>query len=185
MCMPLTRQVLVWMIGFISSWLHTLNYTCTLAIQHYLSFTQVTVDCCGLLPLWTSFLAISCRELIWNCWELLWAKLLWDQNWNVFIPACTTHTKTGFIWNSLYNCCTDHRKHLRLNCWNVCVELLHSNCRGTDNSEPIIASLPSNDKQTLVLLPLRAFRGFYGFNSYRMGKHATILRNGDLERCTS
>jgi hypothetical protein len=28
----------------------------------------------------------------------------------------------------------------------------------------------SNDKQTLVLLLLRAFRGFYGFNSYRIGE---------------
>jgi hypothetical protein len=47
---------------------------------------------------------------------------------------------------------------------------LHSNGCGADNSEPIIASLPSNDKQTLVLLLLCAFRGFYGFNSYCMGE---------------
>jgi hypothetical protein len=52
----------------------------------------------------------------------------------------------------------------------MCTESLHSNCRGSDNSEPIIVSLPSNDKQTLVLLLLRAFRGFYGFNSYHMGE---------------
>jgi hypothetical protein len=49
-------------------------------------------------------------------------------------------------------------------------ESLHSNGRGADNSELIIVSLPSNEKQTLVLLLLRAFRGFYGFNSYRMGE---------------
>jgi hypothetical protein len=36
--------------------------------------------------------------------------------------------------------------------------------------EFIGASLPSNDKQTLVLLLLRAFRSFYGFDSYRMGE---------------
>jgi hypothetical protein len=47
---------------------------------------------------------------------------------------------------------------------------LHSNGHGTDNSEPIIASLPSNEQQTLVLLLLRAFRGFYGFNSYITGE---------------
>jgi hypothetical protein len=33
-----------------------------------------------------------------------------------------------------------------------------------------IASLPSNEQQTFVLLLLRAFRGFYGFNSYCMGE---------------
>jgi hypothetical protein len=47
---------------------------------------------------------------------------------------------------------------------------LHSNGRGAYNSERIIALLPSNDKRTLVLLLLRGFRGFYGSNSYRMGK---------------
>jgi hypothetical protein len=57
----------------------------------------------------------------------------------------------------------------------VCIESLHSNCRGTDNSEPIIASLPSNDKQTLILLLLRAFRGFYGLNSYCMGETRNML----------
>jgi hypothetical protein len=42
----------------------------------------------------------------------------------------------------------------------VGIESLHINCRGADNREPIIASLPSNEQQTLVLLLLRAFRGF-------------------------
>jgi hypothetical protein len=52
----------------------------------------------------------------------------------------------------------------------MCIESLHSNCCGAVNSELIIASLPSNDKQTLVLLLLRAFKCFYGCNSYRMGE---------------
>jgi hypothetical protein len=33
---------------------------------------------------------------------------------------------------------------------------------------PHVPLVPGNDKQTLLLL-LRALRGFYGFNSYRMG----------------
>jgi hypothetical protein len=63
---------------------------------------------------------------------------------------------------------------------------LHSNDRGADNSEPIIASLPSNEQQTLILLLLRAFRGFYGFNSYCMGtKHATLIIVSLATRLTS
>jgi hypothetical protein len=88
-CTPLIRRVLVRMIGFIIRWSHTPNYACTLAIQHSLSFIQFTVHCCGLLPPRTSFLAVSCREHIWNCWELLRAELLREPNWTVFIPART------------------------------------------------------------------------------------------------
>jgi hypothetical protein len=55
----------------------------------------------------------------------------------------------------------------------VCIESLHSNGRFTDNIEPIIASLPSNEQQTLILLLLRAFLGFYGINNYCMGETHT------------
>jgi hypothetical protein len=97
-------------------------------MQHYLSFTQFTVHCCSLLPPRTSFLAISCRELIWNCWQLLRAKLLWEPKWNVFIPARTTRTKTGFICNSLYNCRTDHTENISAFIVETCVL---SNCTAT------------------------------------------------------
>jgi hypothetical protein len=96
----------------------TLNYAYTLAIQHYLSFTQFTVHCCGLLPPRTSFLAISSRELIWNCWELLRAKLLREPNWTVFIPA---RTELNFIWNSLYNRRTDHTANICASIVETCV----------------------------------------------------------------
>jgi hypothetical protein len=52
----------------------------------------------------------------------------------------------------------------------MCIESLHSKGYGANNSEPIIASLPSNEQQTLILLLLCAFRGFYGLNSYCMGE---------------
>jgi hypothetical protein len=45
-CTPLISQVLVRIIGFISSWLHTHNYTYTQAIQCYLSCTHITVHRC-------------------------------------------------------------------------------------------------------------------------------------------
>jgi hypothetical protein len=47
---------------------------------------------------------------------------------------------------------------------------LHSNGHGAKNSKPIIASLPSNEQQKLILLLLHAFRVFYGFNRYCMGE---------------
>jgi hypothetical protein len=106
------------MIGFISSWLHTLNYAYTLEIQHYPSYTQFTVHCCGLLPPPTSFLALSCRELIWNCRELLRAKLLREPNWTAFIPA---PTKLNFSWNSLYNRRTDHTENISASIVETCV----------------------------------------------------------------
>jgi hypothetical protein len=45
--------------------------------------------------------------------------------------------------------------------------------------EFIGASLPSNDKRTLVLLMLRAFRGFYASTVTAWGKHGTIYNNKD------
>jgi hypothetical protein len=98
----------------------TLNYTYTLAIQRCLSVTQFTVHRCGLLPPRTSYLAIPCRELIWNCWQLLRAKLLREPNWNVFIPA-RTETETGFIWNSVYNRRTDHTENISASIVEKCV----------------------------------------------------------------
>jgi hypothetical protein len=58
----------------------------------------------------------------------------------------------------------------------VCSESLHSSCHGADNSKPIITSLPSNEQQTLILLLLRAFRGFYGMGETRYDT------NGEMHR---
>jgi hypothetical protein len=110
-----------------------------------------------LLPLWTSrgyLLPRTNLELYWTGWELL-------LNWKLALKLASPGTR--YITSA-------PTTNIGLYCWNVCIESLHSNCRGADNSEPIIPSLPSNDKQTLVLLLLRAFRGFYGFNSYRKRK---------------
>jgi hypothetical protein len=46
-----------------------------------------------------------------------------------------------------------HRKHLmRLLLLKLVHQSLHSNGRSADNSKPIIASLPSNEQQTFMLL---------------------------------
>jgi hypothetical protein len=72
------------------------------------------IDCCGLLRPRTSFLAIS-------CWELLWAKLLRESNWNVFMTACT---KLNFIRNLLYNCRTDHTENISASIVEACVPII-------------------------------------------------------------
>jgi hypothetical protein len=96
-----------------------------------------------------SWRELNCRELLLN-WKL---ALKLASSGTHYITAAPTTQKTSPppLFKRVY-------------------QLLNSNGRGVDNSESTIASLPSNDKQTLVLLLLRAFRGFYGSNSYRMGE---------------
>jgi hypothetical protein len=97
------------------------------------------------------------------------AESYFKLNWPRTPTEVNTHTESGFIWNSLCNLCTDHTEDISASVVETCVLSLHSNCRGADNSEPIIALLPSNDRQTLLLL-LSAFRGLYSLNSYCMGE---------------
>jgi hypothetical protein len=111
-CTSLIRRVLVWMIGFINSgYTLTLNYNYTQAIQHCLSFTQFTVHCCGLLPPRISFLAISCRELIWNCCVPLYFHSL-HSNWNWlhtrYITFSPTTQKTSHAAAIFETCVVSH-----------------------------------------------------------------------------
>jgi hypothetical protein len=119
--MPLIRRVLVRMIGIINSWLHTLNYVYTLAIQHYLSFTQFTVHRCGLLPPRTSLGYLLPRTYL----KLLRTTSSWTDSrtelnclntgsyWTVreLLLNWKLVTETGFIWNS-YNLRTDYTENI-------------------------------------------------------------------------
>jgi hypothetical protein len=52
---------------------------------------------------------------------------------------------------------------------------LHSNGRGADNNEPIIALLPINEQQTLILQCCVPFEVSMASTVTAWGKHATIL----------
>jgi hypothetical protein len=156
-----------------------LNYVYTLAIQHYLSLSQFTVHCCGLLPPRTFFLAISCRELIWNCWELLRAKLLREPNWNVFIPA---RTKLNFICNSLYNRRIDHTENITASIVETCVL---SQCIATVAAlaiaNPLLLSSPGTTSKHSFLYCRAPLEVSMASTVTACGKHATTFGPSVLE----
>jgi hypothetical protein len=106
---------------------------------------------------------ISCRELIWN-----WTGRELLLNWKLSSFGTRYRTPTPTTQRKLYLCC-----------WNMC-----TNCCIATVTELTIEKeshvIPSQRihwcfvtqrrQQTLVILLLRAFRVFYGFNSYRMGE---------------
>jgi hypothetical protein len=99
--------------------------------------------------------------LIWNYFELNWPRTPTELK---------TRTETGFIWNSLYNLGTDHTENISTSIVETCVL---SHCIATvaalTIANPLLLRYPATTSKRVLLL-LFAFRGFYGFNSCRLGE---------------